>query len=504
MSCLAVLYGCGGGGGGSTDVPGGSVSHADYGPISVEMKGQAAQPVVAGAGSATVTSVFAASFTDIKVRMPPASALTVEEALAETTIAYNKGGVVYYFEYGTGRTYPVTNLQSFGNQSYPSFSGMGDKFVVTEQDGDNIRWQIFRYNVDGSGRTRLTNHAQSSNIPSYSPDGTRIVFERANADSPYTRQIYRVNADGTGLLQLTDNADDNTRATWSPDGTKVAWYRRVNNTGDYYVHTMNPNGTGKVSVGLLSTSLPGGLDYTVAGTHLIHTWWNGTKHLVYRSISGGPVYTPENSLGGVSASPAGNYAVVSDGDTLKMVDLVDGSSRVLLYNAGTNPAWGPYVTTRRMVGGGGPLGAAAGGFSFAQLGKKVSSFVTYDAVTRSTLRVTPEGQTGSANVVLKLEGDTINSLRFLNDFRETPTVIVSNSTSSHVKGALIAFDSATGDVASVVTYVTGAAVRSRAGEPYTFEGRFEGVWDQEGKNLAPSGATIVTLDPQNGKVLSFR
>ncbi len=70
-------------------------------------------------------------------------------------------------------------------------------------------------NADGSGQTRLTNRAGSDTSPAYSPDGSKIAFERASAGGP-TAEIYTMNADGTGETQVTNNATNDADPDWQP------------------------------------------------------------------------------------------------------------------------------------------------------------------------------------------------------------------------------------------------------------------------------------------------
>lgn len=67
---------------------------------------------------------------------------------------------------------------------------------------------IYTIWADGSHLVRLTASPNKDAAPSYSPDGTKIVFNFVTnpASNPQTIDIYIMNADGTGRTALTTNA----------------------------------------------------------------------------------------------------------------------------------------------------------------------------------------------------------------------------------------------------------------------------------------------------------
>jgi hypothetical protein len=67
--------------------------------------------------------------------------------------------------------------------------------------------------------------------PAWSPDGTRIAFDR-------DFNLYVMNADGSGEVRLADGREP----AWSPDGTKIAFSALTQDSfGSIYV--MNADGT---------------------------------------------------------------------------------------------------------------------------------------------------------------------------------------------------------------------------------------------------------------------
>ncbi|MDQ6914441.1 MAG: hypothetical protein M3155_01360, partial [Actinomycetota bacterium] len=112
------------------------------------------------------------------------------------------------------------------------------------QDG-SCKYEIYSMNPDGSGLTRLTNNTWKDDKPSWSPDGKQIAFESrrncaaaaqdptSNADGNCFSNIFVMDADGQNLRQLTFDTDSATHPTWSPDGTKIAFERGDPNAGPY-------------------------------------------------------------------------------------------------------------------------------------------------------------------------------------------------------------------------------------------------------------------------------
>ena len=84
----------------------------------------------------------------------------------------------------------------------------------TDRDGD---WEIYRVDFDVGNQVRLTSDPGTDAQPSASCR-ERVVFQ-SNRDGNW--EIYSVNRDGTDLLRLTNTDRDEVGPTWSPDGTRI-------------------------------------------------------------------------------------------------------------------------------------------------------------------------------------------------------------------------------------------------------------------------------------------
>ncbi len=111
--------------------------------------------------------------------------------------------------------------------------------IASDRYGD---YDIFYSNPDGTGLVQVTKDKRHDVAPSWSPDGTQIVFERLaegedvepvpdhETSDPAPQSVLKqstlmiINRDGTGETVLFDGGND---PSWSPDGTTIAFSRYV-------------------------------------------------------------------------------------------------------------------------------------------------------------------------------------------------------------------------------------------------------------------------------------
>ncbi|MBO6622196.1 MAG: PD40 domain-containing protein [Balneola sp.] len=114
------------------------------------------------------------------------------------------------------------------NNEQPEIPG---KLVFSTPDG-NGNYQIYTSLTNGENRKQLTHFKNDGAYsPAWSPDGKQIVFGRTNTTTSPGYYITIMNADGSGKQQLEGVLDGRAvnvvgdHPKWSPDGTKIAFDR---------------------------------------------------------------------------------------------------------------------------------------------------------------------------------------------------------------------------------------------------------------------------------------
>jgi TolB protein len=155
--------------------------------------------------------------------------------------------------------------------------------------------------ADGGNPKRLTSDTGDAN-PSWSPDGTKIAFERNTTFFP-RNQLWIINADGTSPVLAIDSLAAH-ELSWTPQNTFIG-------TDLFGIVQFNPDGTGQTRIlsldpGTVQNGYP---RMSPDGTRIVFQW------------------------GGASGSDSQIYTVKSDGTDLQQLTSTSGEK---VY-----PTWSP-------------------------------------------------------------------------------------------------------------------------------------------------------------------
>src|SRR5690349_6269792 len=131
-----------------------------------------------------------------------------------------------------------------------SIASSPDGKKVAYDMNPNSQWDIYVSDSDGSHIVQITNDVDSDYEPTFSPDGSKVIFTsyRGNSGS-FGFDVITANTDGTGLTDLTPNSTlDHRFAVFSPDGTKIAFSAFDSVNIDWGIWIMNADGTGLSNV----------------------------------------------------------------------------------------------------------------------------------------------------------------------------------------------------------------------------------------------------------------
>jgi TolB protein len=117
----------------------------------------------------------------------------------------------------------VQPLRTALDQFDPTFSPDGTRVVFAELLA-SFNTRLVSYELATGVATTLTDTVGHDAAPTFSPDGQHIFFT-STRDSTYF-EIYRIDADGSDLVRLTTNSDYEQLGEVSPDGSRLVYAAR--------------------------------------------------------------------------------------------------------------------------------------------------------------------------------------------------------------------------------------------------------------------------------------
>jgi TolB protein len=160
----------------------------------------------------------------------------------EITYMSYEGGQprVYLLQIETGQRELVGNFP--GMTFAPRFSPDGQKVIMSllRDDGNS---NIFAMDLRSRSTTRLTDSTAIDTSPSYSPDGSQIVFTSDRGGGSGRSQIYVMGADGSNPHRISFGDGVYSTPVWSPRGDLIAFTKQSG--GQFQIGVMKTDGSGE-------------------------------------------------------------------------------------------------------------------------------------------------------------------------------------------------------------------------------------------------------------------
>lgn len=219
----------------------------------------------------------------------------------------------------------------------PKWSPDGSR-IVFERDLPSGRVQIVVIGGDGRGERVIDTHCtapcDSDQVPTWTPDGRHIVFTRVVGpfDGPdgsaASAVLWITDDDGRHIRRLSERGIDGVyedyQAHWSPDRSYIQFLRTRNEPFNSAVFRMRPNGTGARQL------TPWELDADI--TDLSQARWGPTRdRVVFETYGHG------GQAANVATVPATCRTLATC--TARIRYLTSNPADGLTYS--TNPAWSP-------------------------------------------------------------------------------------------------------------------------------------------------------------------
>jgi len=223
-------------------------------------------------------------------------------------------------------------------ENRPSFSPDGSKIVFGRCDlniGDHDTCAIYTIGANGGTLQAITAFHEDTTArnPVYSPDGKTLAFIISpDVQHGFQGVTYLVNADGSNMRRITQPGPCLIRPDWSPDGAKITTFAHFCNPQNETIAVMNADGTG------LHYLTDNGLDY-----------FNGPHDR-------NPAFSPDGNFivferHSPDFSNSGIYVMKADGTQPHPVVMLPGEKKAnaktnlrswlkLIEDGGNTPRWG--------------------------------------------------------------------------------------------------------------------------------------------------------------------
>jgi Tol biopolymer transport system component len=184
----------------------------------------------------TLTLSLLFLFTGCGKVSPVATTLQLSATYVPPTAIYIPPSATYLPPTQTATSIPSPTI-TLTPTLFPTLSASGGG-VIAFASLQNSNVHVYLINADGSQQTRLTNNVSGGVEPSWSPDGTKIVFQYNGL------WIADIATGEISSIPITITLENRyiVQPSWSPNGERIAFINENGTVGDIYL--IRPDGTG--------------------------------------------------------------------------------------------------------------------------------------------------------------------------------------------------------------------------------------------------------------------
>lgn len=255
----------------------------------------------------------------------------------------DSGSEIYVRDFADSSPVRLTNNTDSDSNPIWSPDGTRIAFDRSPSKGVNDLWVM---DPDGSNEKNLTNGTGSTTVAlDWSPDGSRILFA---SDRGGNLDLWIIRPDGSDPMQLTDTTESEWSASWAADGRTII-YERSND-----IWMMDADGSNQRAL-LARPELDGMPALSPNGRQIAFTsGQSGVDNVWIMNADGSQPYSLTNSVGWESYGPAWSpdgakiaYTSGRDGDyDIWMMD-ADGTNQVHLTDNPANESSADWESVNR-------------------------------------------------------------------------------------------------------------------------------------------------------------
>ena len=263
----------------------------------------------------------------------------------------------------------LESIQAGANSAYyPSIAPNGNRLAFVLNNDDSNIWRVPLFAARTAEPAKIIASTAEDSMPSYSPDGQRIVFGSKRSG---TAEIYVAAPDGSSVVQLTSMTPDTGSPRWSPDGKQIVFDSRHEGHSDIYVINADGGAPRRLTNGPNENETP---SWSKDGRWIFYTVENEGRYEIWKISAGGGVTARVVQNGGLWPSESGDgKSLYYMADGISRHDFESGSESHVIDPQGNNGnEWCP----------------CGNALCFIERSSSQGRFVRFDPVTRTRHRVT--------------------------------------------------------------------------------------------------------------------